>query len=139
MNAIQPMAVRACRQLHLAPLRLASRSCDAGALESAAAARRARVEALHDAMEQACEAAALRCRSRSPPECWSRRAWRRYLAEAVHQARRHGPELKSLRRELSRLEDLIQILGRGRCPHPHRPGRPTRLPSAALSPAENTP
>ena len=83
---------------------------DRPALAAGAEHRRARLRRIEDAIERACEAAALehapRCLTRD--RCtWDRRAWDRYVAEAVDQAGRHGTEIARLRRDAARLDRLV--------------------------------
>ncbi len=84
---------------------------DHAALATGAERRRGRIRRLEDAIDQACEAAAL---ARAPRGLtrdrgtWDRRAWGRYMAEAVSQAGRHGTEITRLRREAAQLDRLAE-------------------------------
>lgn len=84
---------------------------DHAALATGAERRRIRIRRIEDAINQACEAAAL---ARAPRGLtrdrgtWDRRAWSRYMAEAVSEASRHGAEIARLRREAAQLNRLAE-------------------------------
>ncbi|NPD66293.1 hypothetical protein HN018_23605 (plasmid) [Lichenicola cladoniae] len=84
------------------------------ALAYGAATRRARARAIEDDIDHACEIAALgghRRLSVLNRAAWDKRAWARYLAEAVRQAHAHCTELDGLRQEAAQLERLARING----------------------------
>lgn len=84
---------------------------DHAALATGAERRRSRIRRIEDAIDQACEAAALARAPRSltrDRSTWDRRAWGRYMAEAVSQASRHGAEITRLRREAAQLNRLAE-------------------------------
>ena len=83
---------------------------DRPALAAGAEHRRARLRWIEDAIELACEAAALEhapCRLTRDRCTWDRRAWGRYVTDAVDQAGRHGTEIARLRRDAVRLDRLV--------------------------------
>lgn len=82
---------------------------DRTVLAAGADQRRTHLRRIEDAIDQACEAAALDHAPRGLTRdraTWDRRAWGRYLAEAVSQAGRHGSEIVRLRREAAQLDRL---------------------------------
>ncbi len=84
---------------------------DQQAIAKGAALRRARAEEIEDQMDFACESAALGSHTgllQPDRSSWDSRAWDRYVAEAVSQARQHGPELECLRREAAQLDRLLR-------------------------------
>ena len=90
-----------------------TRSIDRAALAAAAADRRARLDAIGAVMEAACETAVTRAFPYfrdSNREDWNRRAWARYVDEAIHQARLHAQEISALRRDAERLDHLVACL-----------------------------
>ncbi len=94
----------------LSPARHGS-GLDHAALGAGAERRRDLLRRIEDAIDQACEAAALARAPRSLTRdraTWDRRAWGRYMAEAVSQASRHGAEIARLRREAAQLDRLAQ-------------------------------
>lgn len=85
---------------------------DRAALAAGADQRRARLRCIEDAIDRACETAALDHAPRGVTRdrsTWNRRAWGRYLTEAVSQASRHGAEIARLRREAARLDRLAGV------------------------------
>ena len=83
---------------------------DRTTLAAGAEHRRARLRRIEDAIELACEAAALEHAPRRLTRdryTWDRRAWGRYVAEAVDHAGRHGTEIARLRRDAARLDRLV--------------------------------
>ena len=92
--------------------RLRRARLDRAAIAHAAALRRARVQAIEDDIDHACELAALggrawlSCQGR---ESWDERTWDRYLAEAVRQAQTRCSELDALRQEAAQLVRLAQL------------------------------
>lgn len=82
---------------------------DRTALAAGADQRRTHLRRIEDAIDQACEAAVLEHAPRGLTRdraTWDRRAWGRYMAEAVNQAGRHGTEIARLRREAAQLDRL---------------------------------
>ena len=82
---------------------------DHAALATSAERRRGHIQRIEDAIDQACEAAALAHAPRRLTRdrgTWDRRTWGRYMAEAVTQASRHGAEIARLRREAAQLDHL---------------------------------
>jgi hypothetical protein len=87
-----------------------ARNIDRAALAAAAADRRAKLDEISAAMEAACETAVRRACPYvrdSGRENWNRRAWARYVDEAIHQARLHADEISALRRDAERLDHLV--------------------------------
>ncbi len=81
------------------------------ALAKGAVLRRACAEEIEDQIDHACETAALGNHTRLPPpdrSSWDSKTWGRYVAEAISQARRHGPEVECLRREAAQLDRLLR-------------------------------
>jgi hypothetical protein len=94
-----------------APLQPARFRLDRQAIAKGAALRRARAEEIEDQMDHACETAALGRHTRLLPSdrsLWNGKTWDRYIAEAISQARQHGPELECLRREAAQLDRLLR-------------------------------
>ena len=90
-----------------------TRGIDRAALTAAAVDRRARLDAIGAVMEAACETAVTRTfpyLRDSNREEWNRRAWARYVDEAIHQARLHAQEISALRRDAERLDHLVACL-----------------------------
>jgi hypothetical protein len=78
------------------------------------ASRRARLAECETEMIAACEAAALRTRSRTNAtagrEHWNRATWHRYLTAAMRLEAEYGPRMRRLRREIGQLERLTALL-----------------------------
>jgi len=90
------------------------RSLDRSAIWRGVTSRRARIREIEADIDFACESAAIgrvRHTETKARENWDEDAWRRYLAEAVHQARLCSTELNTLRQEASHLERLARITG----------------------------
>ena len=90
-----------------------TRSIDRAALTAAAADRRAKLDAIGAAIEAACETAVRRAfpyLRDGARENWNRRAWARYVDEAIHQARLHAHEISAQRRDAERLDHLVACL-----------------------------
>ena len=90
-----------------------TRSIDRAALTAAAVDRRAKLDAIGAAIEAACETAVRRAfpyLRDGARENWNRRAWARYVDEAIHQARLHAREISALRRDAERLDHLVACL-----------------------------
>jgi hypothetical protein len=91
----------------------ATRGIDRAALTAAAADRRAKLDEIDAAMEAACDTAVRRAfpyLRDGARENWNRRAWARYVDEAIHQARLHAREISELRRDAERLDHLVACL-----------------------------
>ena len=84
---------------------------DHAALATGDERRRGHIRRIEDAIDQACEAAALGHAPRGltrDRSTWDRRAWTRYMAEAVSQAGRHGTRIAQLRREAAQVDRLAK-------------------------------
>ena len=90
------------------------RSFDRAAIWSGVTSRRARISEIEADVGFACESAAIGRAGRTETkarEDWDEDTWRRYLAEAVSQARLCSTELNALRQEASHLERLARTTG----------------------------
>lgn len=84
---------------------------DRQAIAKGVAVRLARAEEIEDQMDHACETAALGSHTRlqlPDRSSWDSKTWDRYVAEAVSQARQHGPELDCLRQGAAQLDRLLR-------------------------------
>ena len=115
MNAMPSACVPHASQCSLSP-RYRAR-LEREVLIHGASIRRERAQAIEDAIDHACEMAALghhRCLSQQTRDTWDKRTWARYLAEAVRQAQIHCQELDALRQDAARLERLARLTGPSR-------------------------
>ena len=93
---------------------ISMRALDKTAISGGVLSRRARIREIEAEIDFVCEAAAVRGRDRTglqSREGWDEGTWRRYIAEAVQQARLCSTELDVLRQEASHLERLIRMSG----------------------------
>jgi len=80
-------------------------------LSAGAAWRRAQAQEIETKMDMACERAAIGPTPYGATrDSWNKRAWNRYVAEAVNQSRAHSAELQALWRDAIHLERLADAL-----------------------------
>lgn len=111
MNAMSA-AIGGPRRFFDLSSRISRRSLDRSAIWSGVTSRRDRIREIEADIDFACESAAIGRVGRTETkarEDWDEGTWRRYLAEAVHQARLCSTELNALRQEASHLERLARI------------------------------
>ena len=111
MNAMSA-AIGGPRTLSALNSQISLRSVDRTAICGGVISRRDRIREIEAEINFACETAAIGCVGHTETQAredWDAGTWRRYLAEAVHQARLCSIELNTLRQEASHLERLVRV------------------------------
>ncbi len=113
MNAMSA-TMRGPPRPHDLSSRIGPRALDRTAISRGVLSRRARIREIEAEIDSRCESAAVGCLDRTGAQAredWDERTWRRYVAEAIQQARLCSTELNVLRQEASHLERLIRMTG----------------------------